>query len=123
MKTKNTILVVEDETYLREMVIDMLHQKDYLTLEAANGKEAVDVALSKRPDLILLDILMPVMDGMTALNIIRADPWGLKVPVIIMTNLSATDQYLVKAMVTNKPKYYLIKNKITFISHHLLNSV
>jgi len=110
MKKQKTILVVEDEKDLREMVVEMLHQKNYLTLEAGNGKEGVNLALSKRPDLILLDILMPVMDGMTALKIIRANTWGAHVPVIIMTNLSATDEHMVEDMVTRKPMYYLIKS-------------
>lgn len=110
MKKQKTILVVEDEKDLREMVVEMLHQKNYLSLEAGNGKEAVKIAFSKRPDLILLDILMPVMDGMTALKIIRANTWGAHVPVIIMTNLSATDEHMVEDMVTRKPMYYLIKS-------------
>ena len=110
MKKQKTILVVEDEKDLREMVVEMLHQKNYLTLEAGNGKEGVNLALSKRPDLILLDILMPVMEGMTALKIIRANTWGAHVPVIIMTNLSATDEHMVEDMVTRKPMYYLIKS-------------
>jgi CheY-like chemotaxis protein len=53
---------------------------------------------------------MPVMDGMTALGKIREDSWGKKVPVIILTNLSATEEKLVEAMVINKPIYYLVKS-------------
>jgi CheY-like chemotaxis protein len=68
------------------------------------------MALGKHPDLILLDLIMPEMDGMTALKKIREDAWGEKVPVIILTNLSATDEQLVEDMVTHKPIYYLIKS-------------
>jgi CheY-like chemotaxis protein len=110
MKTQQTVLVAEDEKFLRNMIVETLIENNYLALEAENGKETVKIALAKRPDLILLDLLMPVMDGMTALNIIRTDAWGKHVPVIILTNLSATNENLVKNMVTNKPMYYLIKS-------------
>ena len=110
MATKKTILVVEDEKSLRSAIVDTLHLNAYLTLEAKNGQEAVDLALLKHPDLILLDLLMPVMDGMTAFNEIRKDAWGAHVPVIILTNLSATDEKLVNDMVADKPMYYLAKS-------------
>lgn len=53
---------------------------------------------------------MPVMDGMTALKKIREDAWGEKVPVIILTNLSATKEQLLEDMVTHKSMHYLIKS-------------
>jgi CheY-like chemotaxis protein len=110
MEKQKTILVVEDEKVLRDIIVEMLNRSNYLPLEAVNGEEAVKMALSSKPDLILLDLLMPVMDGMTALKLIRADTWGAHVPVIILTNLSATDEQLVENMVSNKPSFYLIKS-------------
>jgi response regulator RpfG family c-di-GMP phosphodiesterase len=110
VKTKKTILVVEDERSLRSAIVDVLHLKNFLPLEAENGRVGVDVALSEHPDLILLDLAMPEMDGMTALKKIREDAWGVRVPVIILTNLSATDERLVNDMVTHKPLHYLIKS-------------
>lgn len=110
MKTQKTILVVEDEKSLRDAIADILRLKNFLPLEAKDGKEGVDIALAQHPDLILLDLLMPVMDGMTALKKIREDAWGTKVPVIILTNLSATKEQLVEDMVTHKPMHYLIKS-------------
>src|SRR3989344_2376374 len=110
MKTQKTILIVEDEKSLRDAIVDILRLKDFSPLEAKNGREGVELALSKHPDLILLDLIMPEMDGMTALKKIRADAWGAKVPVIILTNLSATDEKLVDDMVTHKPMHYLIKS-------------
>ena len=109
-KTQKTILVVEDERSLRDAIVDILHLKNFLTLEAKNGREGVELALAKHPDLILLDLIMPEMDGMTALKKIRTDAWGEKVPVIILTNLSATNEQLVEDMVTHKPMHYLIKS-------------
>lgn len=110
MKTQKTILVVEDERSLRSVIADILRVKNFLVLEAKNGREGVEIAFEKHPDLILLDLIMPEMDGMTALKKIRQDAWGKEVPVIILTNLSATNEQLVEDMVTHKPIQYLIKS-------------
>ena len=110
MNTKKTILVVEDEKSLRDAIVDILRLKNFLPFEAKTGREGVEMALSKHPDLILLDLIMPEMDGMTALSCIREDAWGEKVPVIILTNLSATKEQLIEDMVTHKPMHYLIKS-------------
>lgn len=110
MATQKTILIVEDEKSLRNAIVDILHRKNFLSLEAENGKEGVRLALEKHPNVILLDLLMPVMDGMTALKKIRQDAWGAHVPVIILTNLSANNEQLVDDVVTHRPMNYLIKS-------------
>ena len=110
MQNQKTILVVEDEKSLRDALVDILRLKNFLTLEAKNGREGVEVALLKHPDLILLDIMMPEMDGMTTLKKIREDNWGVNIPVIILTNLSAIKGQLVNDKVANRPTYYLIKS-------------
>lgn len=110
MKKPKTVLVVEDEKSLREAIADILRLKDYLVFEAKNGKEGVEMALKEHPDLILLDLLMPVMDGMAAFSEIRKDPWGKKVPVMILTNLNPTDDRLTEDVVENMPLYYLVKS-------------
>jgi DNA-binding response OmpR family regulator len=110
MKTPKTILVVEDEKSLRRAIVDILRLKKFLSLEAKNGREGVEMALSKHPDLILLDLILPEMGGLAALKKIRADAWGADVPVIILTNLSADNEQLVDDIVTHKPMYYLIKS-------------
>jgi len=105
-----TILIIEDEPALRKILSDLLQKNNFSILEAKDGKEGVTLALEKHPDLILLDLLMPVMNGMEALKKIRQNTWGEKVPVIILTNLNATDEKLVQDMVTERPLYYLIKS-------------
>jgi DNA-binding response OmpR family regulator len=110
MKTQKTILVVEDEKILRDAVTDILRLKNFLPLGAKNGKEGVKLALSKHPDLILLDLIMPAMDGMAAFKKIREDAWGEKVPIIILTNLSATKEQPADNTATNKATHYLIKS-------------
>ena len=80
-------------------------------LEAKNGKVGLEVALRKRPDLILLDIVMPVMDGITMLRLLRANnDWGKTVPVILLTNLSPADEQRNQAIAELDPAYYLIKS-------------
>ena len=110
MKTQKTILIVEDEKILRDAVTEILRLKNFLPLGAKNGKEGVELALSKHPDLILLDLIMPAMDGMTALKKIRKNAWGKKVPIIILTNLSATKEQSVDDAATDTSTQYLIKS-------------
>lgn len=105
-----TILIVEDEDELRTILAEMLEENGYKTLQARDGKEGVELALSKHPDLILLDLLMPVMGGMEALGHIRKDSWGNQAPVVILTNLSATDEHLVEDVIEHKPMSYIIKS-------------
>ena len=106
MKTQHTILIIEDEKSLRGAIVDFLKLKGFSSLEARNGREGVELALRNHPDLILLDLIMPEMDGMTALKKIRDDEWGKKVPIIILTNLSATNEHAIDDDVT----FYLIKS-------------
>lgn len=110
MKKQKKILVVEDEKNLREAISDVLRAENFITLEAKNGKEGIKIALKERPDLILLDLLMPEMDGMTAFEKIRKDTWWAKVPVIILTNLNPTAEKLVQDVILNEPLFYLIKS-------------
>lgn len=104
--------MVEDEKSLREALVDMLTMKNFIAIEAKNGREGSELALLKHPDLILLDIIMPEMDGIATLKKIRENTWGVNVPVIILTNLSTVKnkEQLVDDKVANRPTYYLIKS-------------
>lgn len=111
MTTENKIiLIVEDEQDLREALADKLTREAFTVLEAKNGKEGLDKALGEHPDLILLDIVMPEMDGMTVLRKLREDTWGKTVPVILLTNLSATEESIIEEMVKYAPSHYLVKS-------------
>jgi CheY-like chemotaxis protein len=107
---QKTILIIEDEKSLREATVDVLQRKNFLTLSAKNGKEGIDIAFKKHPNLILLDLIMPEMDGMTALKKIREDAWGSTVPVIILTNLSAINGNVADDAQAHIPTQYLIKS-------------
>lgn len=110
MKKPKKILIVEDEKNLRTAIVDVLQYENFETLEAKNGKEGLKLALKEHPDLILLDLFMPEMDGMTALGKIRRDAWGSKVPVIILTNINPSAEELVQDVIQNEPLYYFIKS-------------
>ncbi len=110
LKTQKTILIVEDERSLREAIADVLRLRNFIVIEAKNGKEGLDMALLNHPDLILLDQIMPEMDGMAALKNIRDDKWGKKVPVILFTNLSGTSEQLVHGVMEHGPVLNLIKS-------------
>jgi len=83
-----TILIIEDEEAIRTVLSDALKKESFSVLEADNGVQGLNMALEKHPNLILLDIIMPVMDGVTLLKKLREDEWGKSVEVIMLTNLS-----------------------------------
>jgi len=82
-----TILVIEDEKAISKALREKLTHEGYRVLDAGNGEEGLWAALAEHPDLILLDILMPRMDGMESLKKLREDEWGAKVPVMVLSNV------------------------------------
>lgn len=86
------ILVVEDELPLAEMLSDKLQQEGFQVQIAGDGEEGLKQALTWQPNLILLDLVMPKMDGMTMLHKLREQEVGKLMPVILLTNLSNTEK-------------------------------
>jgi CheY-like chemotaxis protein len=83
---KETILLAEDEPRNRKLLRDVLTVKGYVVLEAVNGQEAVDAARAHGPELILLDIQMPVMDGLQAARVLKADKETANIPIWALTS-------------------------------------
>src|SRR5687767_2865697 len=79
------ILIVEDNEKNMKLVRDVLQFKGYQTVEAVNGSDGVRLAKERKPDLVLMDIQLPDIDGITALGQIRADPATQKIPVIAVS--------------------------------------
>lgn len=79
------ILVVDDEPELRTAVKIRLEVEGYDVIAAENGKQCLELARAQKPDLIILDLMMPVMDGYTALKRLKEDPELAKIPVIILS--------------------------------------
>ena len=91
MKGKNkseiTILAVDDEPVNLKLIETALAPRGYKIITAKNGEEAVNIARKQKPDLILMDILMPKMDGYTASSEIRKDPKTRDIPIIMITSM------------------------------------
>ncbi len=81
------ILIVDDEDDLRNALNVALTNAGYTTFTAANGAEGLKIALAEKPDLILLDIMMPNMSGHETLKELRKNDWGKAVPVLFLTNM------------------------------------
>ncbi len=79
------ILVIEDEPEMRRNLSTLLRYKDYLPLEAANGRSGLEVACRERPDLILCDVMMPELDGYGVLRALQTDPKLASIPFIFLT--------------------------------------
>ena len=82
MEDKKTILIVDDEKPIVDILVYNLEKEGYNTLEANDGLTAVDIAITEKPDLILLDIMLPKMDGLTVCKKIRS---SLNVPILMLT--------------------------------------
>ena len=106
------ILIVEDEASMLNVLGDTFATLGLQVFKAKDGTEGLASALKEHPDIILLDILMPKMDGMEMMKKLRADGWGKDVRIIILTNVNPDSDTTIKAIVENQPSYYLIKSDV-----------
>lgn len=104
------ILIVEDEEGLRDILAEELEQEGVKVLHAADGQEGLDLALQEHPNLILLDLLMPNVDGLTMLENLRKDSWGKDAKVVILTNAENDVEKVAKAL-NNDVFEYLVKTR------------
>ena len=105
------ILIIEDDPFLREMYVAKFTKSNFGVETAIDGKEGMQKTKDNKPDLILLDIVLPKMDGFEFLEKIKGDPQLKKIPVILLTNLGqrnevekglslGADEYIIKAHFT-----------------------
>ena len=108
MKPTQKILLVEDEFKVSKIYREHLERAGYNVFVAHDGQEGLMMAKNSLPDIILLDIIMPVMDGIEMLKKLKADSGLASIPVVILTNLDTTEgvEAALKAGGTN----YLIKS-------------
>lgn len=104
------VLIVDDEQDLRDAVRDALEDAGFEVVEAHNGEVGLTVALEEKPDLILLDLMMPEINGIGMLSRLRRDPWGKNAIVILLTALE--DANSVAQAVEAGGNDYLIKPNI-----------
>jgi CheY-like chemotaxis protein len=119
-ETKSIVLVVDDDPDTRQVVRWMLEEWGYFVLEAADGRQALEVAEKGRPDVVLMDLAMPVVDGFDAIRSIRKHPALKDTPVIALTafdmavsrnraEAAGADYYLSKPVDFRRPKMLLQK--------------
>ena len=106
-----TILVVDDEKDLRDALEASLTGAGFIVVTAENGEEGLKKAKSETPDLILLDIIMPKVNGHQMLRELRREPWGKKVPVLLLTN--ADDAENITKSMEFDGNDYIIKSQIS----------
>lgn len=107
-ENKRKILVVEDEMSLIKALVSKLQNSGYEVVQARDGAEGYRMAIEKKPDLILLDIKMPKMDGIEMAKKLRKDEWGKDAKIIILTNLGDSGE--IKEALDAQVYEYLIKS-------------
>jgi CheY-like chemotaxis protein len=105
---KKKICIVEDDDSIREIYKTALEGKGYEVTTAADGEEGLRALKFNRPDVVLLDLLMPKMDGVSLMKVIRGDRELADLPVIVMTNVD--DQDVVKKVGKYNASFYLVKS-------------
>jgi len=121
---KPVVLVIEDDVFLSNVHQDKLSKEGFEVMMATNGEEGLVLAKKTKPDIIILDIIMPVKDGFETLKELRSDPNLKDVRVIILTNLSREEdkqrvmelgatEYIVKADVSFREIVDVIKRYLT----------
>src|SRR5882724_6302693 len=105
---RQKILIVEDEGPLSEVLKDRFENEGFDVLIANDGEKGLAVALEKQPDVILLDIIMPKIDGLTMLKNLRAHEAGKNIRVVVMTNVN--DSKEVHEALANGARDFLVKS-------------
>ena len=117
------IAIIEDDPVISQMYRMKFETDGFDVQLASNGERGVALVKDFTPDIILMDLQMPEMDGATALGIIRKEPWGKDIPVIILTNLGeeeapkairdlGIDSYIVKAELTPRQVVQRVKQAL-----------
>lgn len=102
-----TLLVVDDDPILRECLEDLLRHQGYRVLTAADGEEGLRLVREKRPDLIVLDVALPVMDGFRVATLVKSDPALQRIPIILYSG-RLEESFAILAYET-KAEYFLPK--------------
>lgn len=112
LRSSQKVCVVDDDDSIRDIYTTKFRREGFVVVMAKDGEEALQVIRQERPDVILLDIQMPVLDGIGVLKVLRSDETLSKIPVVILSNidseamfheigeLGAAQYYLVKALST-----------------------
>ena len=103
-----TLLFIEDESAIHKTLSDVLKQEKYAILSALDGEIGLRLAKEKKPDLILLDLVLPKMNGFEVLSALKADEATRAIPVIVLTNLEQMEN--IQKAIDLGAKTYLVKS-------------
>lgn len=104
-----SLLLIEDDENFVYIYKNRLEKEGFTVKVALNGEDGLTMALKDHPDIVLLDILLPKMDGMVVMSKLREDVWGKSVPIIIFSVLDPTDE-MTEQITKEQPTYYLLKS-------------
>lgn len=105
------VCIIDDDENIREIYSVKFIAEEFLVVSAKNGQEGIDLIRKERPDIILLDIQMPIKDGFDVLQELSTDQILKKIPVIILSNID--DEEAFKKMGDFSTHFYLIKSLVT----------
>jgi len=111
------VLIVDDSAVVRRLVTAYVQQAGHRAVEAKDGQEAIEYAEMDPPDMIILDVRMPVLDGISALKKLRENPRFADTPVIMLT--SAGDQETVQKILSAKVLDYVLKDDLKGVATRL----
>jgi DNA-binding response OmpR family regulator len=110
-KAKKTILIVEDEPDVQKIYKDIFRKKGYKILSADSGVKGLNLAIQKKPDLILLDIILPLKEGFEVLADLKRNKETAAIPVVILSNLE--QEYEMSMAEALGAVRYLVKSDVT----------
>jgi DNA-binding response OmpR family regulator len=105
---KKKILIVDDDGSLRNVLKDKINHEGFTALTAGDGEEGLKIGIKEKPDLILLDVIMPKINGIKMLKKLREDEWGEHVPVLLLSN--DDDPEHIRETLKDNATDYLIKS-------------
>jgi len=104
---KTKILIIEDDQFLREFLFKKLNEENFEVLAAKEGKEGVELAKKEKPDLILLDLILPKKNGYEVLEDLKKNPLTSEIPVLVLSNLGQKEE--IEEAFRKGAKDYLVK--------------
>jgi DNA-binding response OmpR family regulator len=107
---KKVVLIVEDEESELRALADKFSREGFKILKAKDGQAGYEIAVDKKPDLVITDILMPRMGGLEMIGNLRKNTWGKQVPIVVLTNVEAGCENAQKIAENQKCACYLIKS-------------
>ncbi len=113
-----TILVVDDDADSRELLAELLSHQGYTVVCASNGREALDCINSSVPELMILDLMMPVMSGWELLERQKADPKLESLPVVVMTASGLVQNLSAEAVIHKPIDFKALMRVVKQLSHH-----